>query len=326
MQPRIRLPEHCCGCDLPKPARQSVPRAIAHIRDVFLLPAFGILLSGCVARTIEPVGAIVPADGSPTLNWTDWGLILDRAVVNNTVDYSKVLEDRRPLDQVLAMTSRVGPQTTPAQFPTSNHRLAYSINCYNATIVRSVLELAHDGKLPSYLPSDLETRFRFRIDGRLQTPADLRREAITLAGDDWRVRFVLCDGSMSGPPLQRRVFLGDLLDAQLNRATQAAFVAPEVVKIDHCEKKLVLWRGLYESKNHLIREYERRTNAKEATILNALCDWADRPRREALGCAVGYDVVLMPTDRRPNSVDAVPAAQGTGIFSAIDSIYFLRPE
>jgi hypothetical protein len=285
-----------------------------------------MLLSGCVAQTIEPVGAVVKADGSPTLDWTDWGLILDRAVVNNTVDYSKVLEDRRPLDQVLAMASRAGPQATPAQFPTSNDRLAYAINCYNATVMRSVLELVHGGGLPSYLPSDLETRFRFRIDGRLQTPADLRREALTLAGDDWRVRFVLCDGFIIGPPLQRRVFLGDLLDAQLNQATRSAFQAPEVVKIDHCEKVLVLWRGLYELKDRLIREYEQQTNARGATIFNALCDWADRPRREALGGAVGYDVVLMPTDRRPNSVDAVPVEQGTGIFSALKSIYFLRPE
>jgi hypothetical protein len=292
-----------------------------------LLLLAAALLTGCAGGTIEPVGEFIPGGAAPALDWSDWGLTLDRAVAGEKVDYARLLEDRRPLDRFLALVSRVGPQTTPAQFATQDDRLAYAINCHNATILRSVLALARGGKAPSSLPWDLEGRFRFRIDGRLQTPADLRAEAESLAGSDWRVRFTLTDATMSGPPLPRTVFLGDLLDAQLSRVTRLALLAPQVVRIDHGENEMLLWRGLYEIRDRLIRDYESRTHAQDASILNVLCEWSDRYRREALNCAVGYEVALMPTDRRPNSVESLSAQQqGSGLFSGLKSISFLRPQ
>jgi len=286
----------------------------------------GVMLTGCAGRTIEPAAALVPKGAEPKLDWVEWGLTLARAVVDDKVDYAKLLEDRRPLDRFLALVSRVGPQSTPDQFPTRNDRLAYAINCHNAAIVRSVLALARGGTLPAYLPSDLETRFRFRIDGRLQTAADLRREVESLAGDDWRVRFALTDGTMSGPPLARNAFLGDLLDAQLNQVTQSALQAPGVVRIDHGEQGMFLWRGLYEIKDRLIREYETETQARDASFLNVLCQWADRHRRELLNTAVGYEVALMPADNRPDAVEPPPPERPKGLFSAFSSITFLRPQ
>ncbi len=285
---------------------------------------------GCLGRTIEidPVDLPGGAGGATTMDWSDWGLTLSRAVVGDKVDYARVLADRGPLERFLSLVSRVGPSSTPGQFPTRESRLAYAMNCYNATILRSMLEFAKDGKAPSEVPRRLERLHRYRIDGRHAFPADLRRRAEALADGDWRVRFGMCDGRRTGPPLSRRVFLGDLLDAQLNQVCRSALSSSQMVRIEHGERKrLLVWRGLYEIKTRLVRDYEARLGARQADLLNVLLEWSDRPRREALNGAVGYEIARLAVDDRPNALDPVPE-QGDGLLSVLKSVgsfSFLRP-
>ncbi len=286
---------------------------------------------GCLGRTVE----IGPADGSANesgpavMDWSDWGLTLSQVVAGDRVDYHRLLDDRRALDRFLSLAGRVGPETAPEQFADRDHRLAYAINCYNATILRSVLELADSRELPYNVPLDLERRFRFRIDGRQQTPADLRRTALDLAGDDWRVGLALCAGRQTGPPLYRRVLLGELLDGQLHQVTRSALSSPQVVRIDHGEiKQLLVWRGLYRIQNRLVGEHEQRVNAHNADLLNVLLEWSDRPRRETLNTAIGYAVAPLPPDHRLNALDPPPDDDQRDIFSVLKSIKsfsFLRP-
>lgn len=275
---------------------------------------------------IEPVAEYVPSGERRLMDWSDWGLTLSRAVSGDKVDYGKLLEDRRPLDRFLALVSCVGPRTSPDLFPDNDHRLAYAVNCYNAVIVASVLELARASGTRTGLFFDLERQFCFRVDGRLQSPADLRRTAMELAADDWRVRLVLCAASSPGPPLPRRALLGDLLDAQLNEAARSALSSPQVVRIDHGEdKRLLVWDGLFLMKDRLIREYESRTGTKDATLLSVLLEWSDRTRREELNSAVGYAVAMMPAAHEINSL-APPPLQKKGLFSGLRSISFIRPQ
>lgn len=275
-------------------------------------------LSGCGLRTIEPVTQVDATDEPATLDWSDWGLTLSRIVHDERVDYRRLQADGTPLDRFLSLVARVGPETTPDQFPDRDARLAYAINVYNATIVRSILALNRQGMLPARAPFDLESRYRFRIDGRLQTPADLRRTAVELAAGDWRVRMTLCDGTLEGPPLWRRVYLPDMLDAQLAYLTREAVISPEIVRIDHgLTKRLLLWRGLYSIKEELIRDYERRNHTTNATILNALGEWSNRTRREELNTAVGYPVAAMPGDDRINHFEPPPDGGILSIFSSL---------
>jgi hypothetical protein len=285
---------------------------------------------GCLGRTIEFEPADLPGGAGEVaaMDWSDWGLTLSRAVVGDKVDYARVLANREPLDRFLSLVSVVGPESTPRLFPTHASRLAYALNCYNATILHSVLEFAKDGKAPSEVPPRLERLHRYRIDGRHAFPADLRRRSEALAGGDWRVRFGMCDGRRTGPPLPRRVFLGDLLDAQLNQVCRSALSSPEVVRIEHGERKrLLVWRGMYEIKNRLVQDYEARLGARDADLLNVLIEWSDRARREALNSAVGYEIARLAVDDRPNALDPVPEQGGDllSIFKSVGSFSFLRP-
>jgi len=302
-----------------------------HVCRLAEIGIMSVLLVGCAASTVE-IGPIDKPDARvppSVMDWSDWGLTLSQVGVGERVDYDRLLKDRQPLDRFLSLASHVGPETTPDLFPDRNDQLAYALNCYNATILRSVVELAGNGKLPRHVPFGLERRLRFRIDGRLQSPADIRRSVETLIGDDWRVRLGLCDASQTGPPLPRHVFLGDLLDGQLNRLTRSALLSPQVVRIDHGEcKRLLVWRGLYEIRDELVKAYEERLNTKNAYLLNVLLEWSDRPRRELLNSAVGYEVALMPASNRLNALEPAPEEE-RNIFSVLKSIKsfsFIRPE
>lgn len=270
------------------------------------------LVTGCV---VEPVLHETSVESAEQLDWSDWGLVLNRAVVEDRVNYKRILADPAPLERSLAMIARVGPESTPRLFTTNEDRLAYYINCYNMTIVRSVIGLAQGQTIPVKAPADLATRFLYRVDGTLWSPAQLREKAMELAGEDWRVWFALCDGQRSGPPLHPRPILGDLLDGQLTFVTRMALYAPNVVTIEiEAERRLLLWRRLYEIKDRMIADYERRMGTSHATIINALGEWSNRRRREYLNTAIGYIVAPQPVDNHINQLDAPAEPGGVSIF------------
>ncbi len=260
------------------------------------------------------------------MDYADWGAVLGQACSGGRVDYDRLLDDPRPLDRFLARIASVGPVTTPVEFPSREHRLAYAINCYNATILRSILALAGKDGVPSMLPAGLEGRHCFRIDGRLETPQSLYRRAIALAGEDWRVAMVLCNGHLAGPPLHRRVFLPDLLDGQLTQAAVAALANPQVVFVTHgLDKQLQLCRPLFDAREALVRDYRRKTGSMDATILAALLDVSDRLRREELNAAVGYEVALLPENRMVNSVEPPILPEQQSALSRLGSFTIIRP-
>lgn len=264
-------------------------------------------LCGCIGQTIQTSPQTSPAGDPPQLTWSDWGLILSQSVVQDRVDYKKILADPTPLDRLFALLARVGPTCTPDLLPDRNSRLAYYINAYNAAVVRSVILMSRDGRVPRDAPLDLEYRYRFVIDGRSRTPAELRQMAMDLAGDDWRVALALCDGRRGSPPLHPRPMIGDLLDGQLDFVTRMALYAPHVIQVSHgAEKRLLVWRGLYRMKDRMIADYERRMGTTHATLLNVLGEWANRKRREELNTAVGYKVAEMPYDNLINQAELPP--------------------
>lgn len=268
----------------------------ASLIGAVLLPA---ALSGCGPRTIPPVAGVLPPGEPVEVDWSDYALLLDRVVAGETIDTEKLLANRPLLDRILARLARVGPTSKPESFPQNADRLAFLINAHNAAVLRSLVALATKGKIPVRLPWSLEQRFQFVIDGVLRTPAGLRRLALDQAGTDWRVRLALYDGHRIGPPLARRVFFGDMLDAQLNHQTRRAIGSDRLVRIDHeASKRLLVWRGLYEIRAELIADYERRMQTTDATMLSVLLEWCEPQRRETLNSAIGYRAAPLPADHR----------------------------
>lgn len=231
------------------------------------------------------------------VDWSDWGAYLSAAVAGYEIDAAAAAEKQARLERFLVMLAEIGPTRTPRLFTSREAKLAYCINAYNASIQFVNLELTRNGPPGALRAAQRENLYAFNIDGARRTPADLRREALKLAGDDWRVELALSDGRAIGPPLWRRPYLGDMLDGQLDDAVRRAIASPRVVAMSHVEvKRLKLGWGLYEIRDQMVADYEARTGAKGAAVLNALLYWADPLRRAELQGAVGYPIGLMRDD------------------------------
>lgn len=271
-------------------------------------------MSGCGPKLISlpadspnPPPATQTSSGPTAFDWSDYALCLHRAVRDDGVDYAALLDDPAPLDRALSRLARCGPNLSPRFFAKPADRTAYWINAHNAAVLRGVVELIREHRrragpraMPDRQARDVETSFAFILDGEKLRPADLRRRALDSAGNDWRVRFALCDGRVVGPGLQRRPFLGDVLEVQLNDAVRDEMARPGVVRIDHGEQQLVIWPGLAQLRPMLVAELRRKTGAPNLSFFNVLLDWAAPQRRRLLNRAVGYDEVLMPDDSRIN--------------------------
>ncbi len=267
-----------------------------HIRSTYIYyPAYialsFLVIPGCGPRSIQVSGEIAGRDG--------YARLLSRIIVNEKIDWTRLLENRRFLDEYLALLCKEGPETTPDRYPDRDSSLAYTLNSHNAMMLRSLIALAKDGEWPDRLPGNLDRRFHFPVDGRLRTPADMSEQAISQAGTDWRVRLALFSGRRVGPPLTRRPFLGDVLDMQLDQVTREALASDRIVKIDHgMPTRLLLWRGLFDIREWLIADYEQRHQTTGATLLSVLLEWSPPFQRQTLNAAVGYSVASMPTDPR----------------------------
>ncbi len=273
-------------------------------------------LSACIPRSIpltaqpDAVAATRPA----ALDTTDFALVLRRAARPDGVDYAAIAGDLAPLDRFLVRLAAVGPTRTPDLFRQREDRLAYWINAYNAAILRIIAAECRPDRLPSRLWPSPEHSVAFVIDGLRRTPAALRRVALRDAGDEWRVRLALCGGRRGDPPLADRPFVPDLLDIQLARQAHAALAAPQVVSIDHTSQRLRLGRELFEWRDRLVADYEARTGAADAAVLNALLDLSPAARRFELNTAIGYRVELLPFDADVNHPGEPPPR---GLFSRL---------
>jgi hypothetical protein len=243
-----------------------------------------IAIPACTPRTILIETGSDQNRASGEFSYADWSLTLSRAVDGNHVNYARSEAFQPSLDRFLSLAAGVGPSSRPVLFPSREARLAYFINCYTR--------------------ADLDVAYGFQIDGDAATPGMLRAAAMREASDDWRVRFALCNGRAGDPPLYKRPYLPELLDAQLTEATKHAMTLPQIVLIDHAApRRLMLWRGLYDIRGMLVADYERRLKTRQATILNVLLEWADASRRIDLNSAIGYEVGCLPFDRRINDVE-----------------------
>lgn len=265
------------------------------ISPVVLL-AFTALLNGCSPRITR-----ISISSQPGRQ-ADFGLLLHRIVTDDRINTAELIRSRVLLDRYLSFVSTTGPSSSPEQFPDAKHRLAYLINCHNAMMLRGLIALAENGSFPEKISSSLDREFAFVIDGISRTAADVKTNVTTLAEADWRVHLALYNCRMDGPPLPKYVFVGNTIDAQLDQTARDALKSEQVVKIDHGEnKRLLLWRGLFEIRRQLISDYERRLHTSGATMLNVLLEWSDRFQRETLNSAVGYPIEVIPVDNRVNA-------------------------
>jgi hypothetical protein len=275
---------------------------------------------GCLARTIAPDATLIPAEKPVEMNYADYAVVLRRIVHADGIDYNALADDRQPLERFCARISVLGPRTAPELFPSREDRLAYAINAYNAGVVRAVLEAGEPNRVANRSSVDFDSWYRLRVDGQWRLLSDLRRTAMDEAENDWRVPLALCGGRRGDPPLAAQPYLPGILPYQLNEQVGAALAAPQIVTADHGLQRLRLGRVLFDMKDRLIRDYEGRTGARDATMLSVLLDVAPRQQHTALNATIGYRVVPLRFDGRLNMLATEPQER-SGFDALVDWLF-----
>lgn len=162
---------------------------------------------------------IDPALQMPAYSDDPYAEVLDAAVVRGMVDYPAITgELDQRLDVYLDAVARFGPKSNPEAFPTSEERLAYYLNAYNAIMIRLWLNSGAREADPNDSVQWLTwfTVNQWKIDNRTMSLDYLEQRLIRPTFEEARVHAALVCGAVDCPPLRDEPYVGERLDEQLD--------------------------------------------------------------------------------------------------------------
>lgn len=219
------------------------------------------------------------------------------------VDYKGLAKDQATLDRFLAIVAKVSPDTHPKLFGEYRpHRniLAYWINAYNASVLRTVLHLRPWDNLHS---APRKIRFfiltRFFYGGKRYSLYSLEHNLLRARFRDPRFHFVLNCASRGCPHLPREAFVGHKIFRQLDRETKKFVMQTRNVRVDAKTKTIHLssiFQWFREDFEIWANRYELKTEAEDRLI-----DYINYYRPDSnLLPHKGYKIQYIPYDWRMN--------------------------
>ena len=177
---------------------------------------FGFIL------TLLPLVASVHAAERFDQAHTRWADVLDEYVVwsgsRSAVDYAALQASPGKLDTYLAGLSAVSPKQYEAF--TSDERLAFLINAYNAFTLKHIINHYPTDSIRStrFIRSPWKLRF-FELLGEERHLDEIEHEMIRPVFKEPRIHFVLVCAAKGCPPLRTEPYVASRLEAQLEDAT-----------------------------------------------------------------------------------------------------------
>jgi hypothetical protein len=179
------------------------------------------VLAGSIACTTNVPAPRGAAETPPTAEAAKeaWARVLTTHVdEQGRVDFEALAKDHGDLDTYVAWVAAVSPASSAGSFGSSEDRLAYYINAYNALAMYNVVRSG----LPLRLPSD-KVRFfygdKLLVGGTRLSLYAFENDVIRPLGDP-RVHFALNCMVKSCPRLPREPFAPERLEAQLDAAAR----------------------------------------------------------------------------------------------------------
>lgn len=159
--------------------------------------------------------------------------LLRAAVRRDGVDYAIVRERLGELRAFCEWLAENGPTATPGAFASSDARLAYWLNAYNATVLRAIAEAPPTMRnVLAWQPQSGFFRARtHRVDRRSLTLDHIEHREIRERFGDPRVHAALNCGARSCPPLAAEAFRPRSVQVQLDRVS-SAWIHDGAVSID----------------------------------------------------------------------------------------------
>lgn len=217
----------------------------------FILCAL-LFLTGCTA--INPVTSDLEKFSSvegDEFTYEPYADVLMRYVdESGLVNYPALKSTPAKLDSFYTQLSLKSPDSHPELFPTRNHRLAYWLNAYNATVLKGVVEYypiesVVDVKPPAFLfflpsKSGFFLFQRFTYGGHQTNLYYLENTVIRGRFAEPRIHFALNCASRSCPQLPGIPFLPERLEEQLERESHVFINDPRRVRYDVADNTLYL--------------------------------------------------------------------------------------
>ncbi|MBN1488439.1 MAG: DUF547 domain-containing protein [Phycisphaerae bacterium] len=269
-------------------------------RAAFVLLPVVTLLIGCAATEIRPNPLLIPRPLPTTFDDKDWGAILRDHVKSGLVDYELLARNREPLDRYYALISAMGPATAADQFPTKYHRIAYTINAYNALVLLAALEDPSRKTIYALDQPPLETAIRFRLDGKPVRLFDLEKALLAESEGDVRVLFALSGAARGTPALHFEPYRPASFERQLQQAAADALDNPYLLQIDHERRCILVWQEILSHREAFMTFWQQRRRTRAPSLLSVLLDLASPQQRRALNGAIGYEIRPIAFDRRLN--------------------------
>lgn len=163
--------------------------------------------------------------------------MLKKYVVNGAVDYRAFGADKR-LDEYLALLTK----TTPASIKSTNDRLAFWINAYNAFTIKLITKNPAVKSIRDIRQGDTGPWDIVWIDvgGKKYSLNHIEHEIIRKEFDEPRIHMALVCAAVSCPPLRSEAYTGSKLDAQLAANSKAFAQDPAKNRFDKTTKTLYM--------------------------------------------------------------------------------------
>lgn len=260
---------------------------------LFIYFVLALGLAASVAGAGSPAGDSTMDDPSARKRFShaDWQSVLERFVrPDGLVDYQALARDRAALDRYVAAIRRDSPSSSPALFPTRDEALAYYLNAYNAHVFAGVLSR---GPEKSSVWSGLISGFNFFVrmkvvvGGERMSLKTLEEEHILKTFQEPRVHAALNCASIGCPPLSRRAYEADSLDAQLQEAMQNWVADPYHCKVDTAARSVTLNKIFDWFRDDFIG-YEKRLGNQEPSLISYVNRFRPESDRIPLDFSVGF--------------------------------------
>jgi hypothetical protein len=181
-----------------------------------------LTIDGNVKTLLMVILFVSSTSASAQFSHQQWQEVLVKYVDDvGFVDYQALSRQRETLDSYVASVAISGPESTPEMFPTSDHRLAFYLNAYNALVFSGVLDRGPEHKsvwrglisgLSFFILMDVN------IDGSTTSLKKLEDDIIRERFADPRIHAAINCASVSCPRLRRTAFEAHNLQAQLDDA------------------------------------------------------------------------------------------------------------
>ena len=262
----------------------------------------GLLLGmvGCAEPNVRPSLSLLGPGRPLTYSDADWNVVLAGHVREGLVDYDGLLADREPLERYYALIGETGPTRTPEQFASRASKTAYWINAYNALVLRAVLERFPVSTMYDLAMPRLETDYTFKVDGKIMNLAQAETWMLEDSAQDARTLLATSRAAVGTPRLMSEPFRADTLENQLARAAAEALDDPNILRIDHLTKSILVWQEILNHEGDFLAYWRLRRRVTNIYLPNVIRDMASPQRQRALQSAVGYRFREIPFERRLN--------------------------